>query len=346
MSRAAWRRALPVAACAFFAASGLAHAAPAHVSLRWSAPDECPDDSQLVHQIEALLGQSLLETREQALSVRVSAQGDAEHGYAAKLSFTSPEGSEERVLEHPSCEKLVEALSLVIALAIDPERVRSTQSARESNAVTVPGPSPAKIEQSPPLQPSPSVAPRSPQIAHEGPRSEAIPVLPGLRLAVHGLAGAGPLPDFGGGVEAALGWQSPRFRAELLGRYWVPRDRAIAGTSADLRLELVTLGARACWSLPTQAWRVSACAGNDWGNLRGTGQGLENSRSRDALYAQLSGGVQVAYTRSRLVPEGGFEVSGALLRPPFGFLQDGQQEPLFRPAAWGFGVFLGVAFEL
>ncbi|HEY1536837.1 MAG TPA: hypothetical protein VGF76_22600, partial [Polyangiaceae bacterium] len=118
----------------FVAGVAAAEATPARVSLHWTAPDECPDDAQLVHQIEALLGQSLLEAGEQTLTVRATAQGDAGRGYAAKVSFTGAQGTEERYLEHPSCENLVQALALVIALAIDPERVRATQRARDAQA--------------------------------------------------------------------------------------------------------------------------------------------------------------------------------------------------------------------
>src|SRR5882757_1389028 len=110
---------------------GMASAAggAGHVSLRWAAPDECPDDVQLVHDVEALLGQSLLDAGEQALVVRAVVRSEA-GGYSAALHFSSAQGEEERQLEHPSCDKLVQAVALVIALAIDPERVRATQSAR------------------------------------------------------------------------------------------------------------------------------------------------------------------------------------------------------------------------
>jgi hypothetical protein len=111
-------------------------------------------------------------------------------------------------------------------------------------------------------------------------------------------------------------------------------------------LALSTLGARACWLLPADAWRFSVCGGTDLGNLHATGFELANSRPQDARYAQVSGGFQVALTRSRLVPEAGVEVSGALLRPRFGVSTDGEAHEVFKPAAWNFSVFLGFAFEL
>jgi hypothetical protein len=335
-----------------FAVAGpaLAQGSPGQVTLRWSAPDECPDDVRFLHQIETLLGQSLLETKGPSLTVRVSAQGNPERGYAGKISFASPQGDEERFLSHPRCEKLVEAMALIIALAIDPERVQTAQNAREAAGVLV-APSvetaPSWVAQDKNGQPLLAAPTRLPETDRERASPRTTRPLRGLRVALHGVAGAGPLPGFGGGLGAALGWQAEHFRLELLGRYWAPRDEAIsAAPEVTLEIGLATLGARACWLLPASAWRFSVCGGGDLGSQRGRGVGVDNSRPRDSAYSQLSGGFQVAYARSRLVPEGGLEVSGAVLRPRFGVRRDGLDDEVFRPAAWGFSAFFGFAFEL
>ena len=309
--------------------------------MRWAAPDECPDDAQLVHQVESLLGESLLDAGEQVLTIRASVQGNPDKGYAAKLSFTGAQGTEERYLEHPSCENLVQASALIIALAIDPERVRATQQARDAQAAV------AVVSEQPALAPPECVAPPAPA----GERSTVPPAnaargspLRGLRVALHGAVGAGPLPQLGAGVEATLGWHRQGFRAELGGRYWLPQQQAVPDfISASLQLRLNTLGARACWQPLAGAWQLAACAAGDLGDMsaRGSANGLKDPRTPHALYADLAGGVQLAYTRSRLSPEGGFEVSGALARPPFGVSEDGRGEEVFRPEAWGFSAFFG-----
>jgi len=282
-----------------------AQAAPAKVSLRWVAPDECPDDAQLVHQVESLLGESLLDAGEQALSVRASAQGNPDKGYAAKVSFTGAQGTEERYLEHPSCENLVQALALVIALAIDPERVRATQQTRDAPVVAEP--------------PAPSAPPEpaTPAAVRRGEPSLALPpnvdrgsALRGARFALHGAAGAGPLPQLGAGLEATLGWHRQSFRAQLVGRYWVPREKAVNNAAVSLDLALNTLGARACWQTLSGAWQAAACAGGDLGDMSasGSGLGLQSPRTPHALYGDLAGGLELAYTGSRLMPEGGVGV--------------------------------------
>ena len=326
-----------------------AQAAADRVSMRWSAPDECPDDVQIVHEVEGLLGQSLSLLPDQAFTVRANVQGNAAQGYTAQLSFTSAQGTEQRELEHSDCQKLLQGVALVVALAIDPERVRTTQATRaadhEAPATLSPALPIASAASAPPPAFPARVTDTDRGMCPASPARAEQPL--GIRLALHGVAGAGPLPGFGGGVEAAIGWQQRRFAAEVLGRYWVSRDTAVGfAPDAKLELSLVTLGARGCGRVPAGSWLLSACAGGDLGDLRATGLGVENSRTPHELFADVAGDARVAYVRSRLAPEGGFEVSGALTRPRFGVSENGQSTETFRPAAWGFSVFLGLAFEL
>jgi hypothetical protein len=315
---------------------------PARVSLHWSAPDECPDDAQLVHEIEALLGETLsaMDTPS-SLTVRANAQGNRDDGYAAKISFTSPQGSEDRFLEHPSCARLVNAIALVIALTIDPDRVHATEIARDAEKSPSPSPSPATVP--PPIAVEQSVRTR---------RREAPVVAPvrqplrGLRLALQGLVGAGSLPSTGVGFQGAFGWHRERFRAEVLGRYWVPRRAPVSGVPAELELGLATLGARGCLLPLRGPWQLAACGGADLGDLRGDGIGVINEHTRHARYSDVAADVQVGYVRSGLALEAGLEFSGGLERPAFGISEDGRGTSVFRPRAWSLNVFFGVAFEL
>jgi len=314
----------------------------ARVSLSWSAPLECPDEAELARRIEALIGRSLHDAGEQSLAVAASAQGNARDGYAAKVSFTSLQGTEARYLEHPQCDHLVQALALVIALAIDPEHTRAMQPEQ-----TVAEASTAVQTAQNPVE---NAAPVASDATHETPapvRAGQSASLHGARVAVRGLLGAGALPNLGFGVGAALGYRLRRFRADVVGRYWGPRDQTVSSTpSASIELRLATLGARGCWLPPLGAWQLAACAGADLGSMSGIGQGVENPRQRDALYADVVGGVQLARTQWRLSPEFGLEISGALARPRFGLVEDGRPLEEFRPAAWGLCVFAGLAFEL
>ena len=327
---------------------GAAQTTPGRVSLRWSAPDECPDDIHVVHEVEGLLGQSLLESSEQSLGVRVVVQGSSALGYSAKISFSGPRGNDERALEHPDCEKLAQASALIVALAIDPERVRATQRARY-----IPGEAPVASPPAATAEARAAVMP-SPVAVRPAPGCDVAPASPELReparnirFAVHGVAGAGPLPNFGAGLEAAIGWHHRNLEADLLGRYWVPRSSELnVLPSASLDVALSTLGVRGCFQPLAGVWSFSACLGGDVGDLRASGRGVENPRTAQTLYAAAAGAVRVSYARYRLEPEGGFELSGALARPRFGVTENGQSTETFRPGAWGFNVFGGFAFEL
>jgi hypothetical protein len=292
----------------------------------------------------------LLDANGQALMVRATAQGNPEKGYAAKVSFSGPQGTDERYLEHPSCENLVQALALVVALAIDPERVHALQRTREpgSEAPAPPEP-PASAPSALPERSAPRATPKPERTPVATPDTSSRSVLRGLRWALHGLAGAGSLPRLGAGLEATVGWHRQTFRAELVGRYWVPRQESLQDIpSLSIELGLDTVGARACWLPLSGPFQLAACAGGDLGAMsaRGSASGLENPRVPHALYADLAAGLQLAYTRARLAPEGGFEVSGAATRPAFGIGENGQWREVFRPESWGFLVFLGLAFEL
>ncbi len=326
----------------------VAQTTPGRVSVRWSAPDECPDDVQLVHQIEKLLAEPLPDRAGDAspLEVRVNVQGSPSAGYAAKLSFESSQGKDQRDLEHPSCEKLVSAVALVVALAIDPERVHANQAAEhaeplpetpvEANAplvLTTPAPAPAAAPQIEPI--SRPNAPRPPS------------ALRGARAAVHGFVGDGALPSFGAGLEGELGFHRGAFRADLVARFWLAQNKTIAGAVGPaLDLDLATLGVRGCFLPLDGTWRLAACVGVDAGSEWASGVGFDLNQSTHARYSDAAARIEVGYVQSQLTAEGGLELTGALDRPRFGYDQGETREQTFRPSGWGFVAFFGLGFEL
>jgi len=329
--------------CVWFAVGpSFAQSGSDPVSLSWTAPAECPDRAQLESEVAALLGQGLPSSGEQALAIVVSVQGDPRQGYAAKGSFASPRGNEVRYLEHADCGQLVHAFALVIALTIDPERVRVTQGAHEPSTEALPPAAPEPT--APPLgvaQPTPGRVPER----NREPTAAQHP-LHGARAALHVLGGTGPLPGFGAGLQGTVGFHRGHARVEVVGRYWFPRDAPVdEPPTLKLELGLSTIGARACWQPLSGVWQLAACAGGDLGELRGSGSGVENEHTERAGYSQLTAGIQAAYTRGWLAPEFGFELSAALARPTFGVLLNGREHPVFQPENYGFSAFLGVALE-
>lgn len=330
-----------VAAC-LATETGRAADALERVSLRWNAPDTCPDDAQLVRAVEGFLGQPLVESREQQLSVSVTVQVGPD-GFAAKLSFKSPAGTQERFLEHPECAKLTEGVALLAALAIDPERVK----ARQASAAATTG--------EPPPEPAPvSPEPKSPP---EPPKVPAAPVCPAPvktpsktsqgTLGVAGFLGIGTLPGATPGVATEAGWRVRRFRAALLGRYWLSSSADVTGTTPRrIELSLATVGLRACVLPVVHAWSWLACAGADLGDMAGSGQGVDNARTQHALFGAAEASLSVAYTRYELAPFIGLGASLSLARPRFGVIRNGGSDEAFKPSQLGGLVNLGLVYGL
>jgi hypothetical protein len=323
-----------------------AQSAGERVSLRWSAPDECPDDAHLIASVERLLGQPLGESREQRLSIAISVQGKP-GGYSAKLSFVWPSGNEQRFLEHPECAALTEAAALLAALAIDPERVRARQDATSgempaapSPVAPEPAPSPAQSEP-PPTAPPPAPCPPA--------RPAPPPPKQGLRgsLSALGFLGLGPLPGAVPGVAAEVGLGRGPLRAALVGRYWAPAtsDPAPGGT-ATVELSLITAGLRGCILPLASDWILLGCVGADWGDMSGSGQGVDNAHTRHDTFAAIEASFSLAYARAETQPLFGLGLVLPVLRPPFGVQQADEEQQVFQPNQVGVVAFLGLAHGL
>ena len=326
------------------AASSAARAAePAkHLSVRWNSPDACPDDAQLIGAVEDFLGQPLSEAREQSLSISVSVQG-TEGAFSAKLLFTSPQGNQERFLEHPDCSKLTEAVALLAALAIDPERVRARQAAVEQ------GLPPAEKQQAPAPNSDEKPAPATPADCPKvGPAPAPLVSKPRyITMSVAGFVSVGALPRVGPGLSAELGARFERFRAVLVGRYWAGSSADVSGTAPlSIALSLATAGLRGC-GLPVRGeWSVLGCLGADLGSMSGSGQGVDDAHTKHALFGSLEASVFAAYSRIEPAPFAGLGLAWVVARPPFGISRGGVEDEAFRPSRLGFMGYLGLSYGL
>jgi hypothetical protein len=331
-----------VAACLTTSAAGAVDTSE-RVSLRWNAPDACPDDSELVHAVEEFLGQPLSASREQQLSVSINVLGSAS-SFSAKLTFTSPQGTQERFLEHAECDKLTQGVALLAALAIDPERVKARQAAGEAaNAEPEPAPAPAVAEAppAPTAPPAPAVVcPESVQVPPPEPTSQGT-------LGVAVLVGVGTLPGATPGVAAEVGWRLRQFRAALVGRHWSTSSADVASTAPrSIELSLATVGLRGCVLPAVGAWSWLACAGADLGSMAGSGQGVDNARTQRALFSSAEASLAFAYTRADLAPFVGLGASLSLTRPRFGVARNGTPDETFQPS-WLSGLaFVGLMYGL
>jgi len=290
---------------------------------------------------------------EQALAIDVRVQGDMASGYSAKLWVKGAQGQQERFLDHPDCDKLTEAAALLVAIAIDPERVKSRQQG-EPEAEPRPGEAvvPAQAEAGAPHTAGlalpavePSAVPNRVTDSRPAPSSRAGSAR--MSLVLVGLTSSGLLPSAAPGVGSELAVRLGPFEAALGGRYWISRSAAVPDAQgAAVDLSLVTAGLRLCGVPAFGDWALPLCARADLGNMQGAGQDVNNARTRDALFAAVGGSIALSYTRHRLVPLAGLDLTWAASRPRFGVLRAGQEVQAFRPDAWGLGGFVGLAYRL
>jgi hypothetical protein len=306
------------------------------VTLRYSAPEACPDDAQLIATVEGFLGQQLRETREQELSASVNVVGGG-NGFAAKLTFTSPRGTDERFVEDAECGKLTEAVAMLVAIAIDPERVHANQAAAEAPA--------------PAAEPAPPAAERRPEPAPPAPATPCPPPpplpKPPERYAFAGIsafAGTGILPGISPGISADLGARFGSFRAAVVGSYWLGATAERASDAPiSIDLSLSTAGVRLCGERPTGSWLLLGCAQGDLGQMSGSGQNVDDARTQQALFGSLQALAFAQYSEWQPAPQLGFGLSWNLARPPFGISRQNVPTETFRPSQLAFLAYLGVA---
>lgn len=313
--------------------NALAADATPHVRLRYSAPDSCPDDAQIVTGVEHFLGQPLREAREQELGINVVIQGDP-RGYAAKLSFRSARGVEDRFAEDTDCDKLAEAAALLVALAIDPDRVHAQQAA------AVAAPAPPKAAPVPPAPVPPAPAPAS------APCPAAVPPPP-PRHAVAGLAalvGVGVMPHVAPALGVDFGARLRRAQLELVGSYWPASTIDVPGaSSAAIDISLATAGLRACGVLPVSAWSLLGCAQGQLGDMSGSGELVDAAHTRHALFADVQALLVANYAATEPAPWVGLALAWQVKRPAFGLSQQRASDAPFRPSAVALLGYVGVS---
>jgi hypothetical protein len=333
------------------AVTARAETQPPRVELRWNAPRECPDALGMVRAVEDFLGQPLAEAGAQRVEIDARVHGDREHGFAGKVSFVTAQGQSERDLEHQDCQKLTEGLALLAALAIDPERVRARQEAKDAGGPVAPVTEPAPPQATEPVAVAPSTPP--PAAPAEPPRTlpspDRVPSRREVRpsVALFGLAGDGLLPSVSPGLGLELGLNLDFFEAAIIARSWAPRSAPVPGVDrASVEVSLLTAGLRLCGTPSYQAWSLLACARGDLGRMSAIGEQVDKARSQSDGFAALGAGLGLAYTRGRLSPRAGADLLWTASRARFGIRHNGDDVEVFQPRAWHLTGFVGLAYLL
>ena len=88
------------------------------LTLRWQAPDACPDENVVLARIRAHLPEQHRSARHWSVQARVTSEGAR---YRLELELRSGKSHAHRTIANESCAALADAAALLVALALDPE---------------------------------------------------------------------------------------------------------------------------------------------------------------------------------------------------------------------------------
>lgn len=316
-------------------AVGVASAAPPEpLTLDWSGPPECPDRATIHREVLRLAQLTAVSPHHVAATARVQRQGAKYH---LSLNAELDGVSGEREFDGQSCDSVVDAAVLTLALMLNPDAPIERAA---TPAVSEPA-RPARVEPVPlhEAPPPPVTAGRDSTASDSPPWSTHVigGVMGGLRTGV--------LPDLG--VELGLGAGVLTGPLSLmLAASAMPPQSAPAPESHDVGAELwlLSLGALAGWHTRFEPFGFGMSAGVDWTRASGRGDGVSEPEQAYIhwLSAQLGGTAMVAVTEHWHLGAGVFGLA-PLARPAFTLEDLGT---VYRPEPFGIRAYFSVVLTL
>ncbi len=302
-------------------------AAPVPPELSWSAPAECPSRDDVAAALARLAAAGSKVDAAKVEIVPLSGRWQA---------TLSTRGAQRR-LQGESCAAVVQALTVVLALAAEQAEQETSSPAAAPTAAVQPAPAAALAPASSPITDLPE-PPTAPEPASALPAPEA----PGWRLRMGMLAEMGLLPGPALGPQAALGLSQGAWRLELGATLLLPRHAELGrspGPSSEIDWLGGQLGLCRSWGR-----HLGTCLGAELGQLSGTGAGVDEPAAARGWWLAASAGARLQgllARRAALSLQLGLELAAALARPEFGFDELGV---LHRPAPVSGRLFLGVGW--
>lgn len=234
-----------------FAALCVAMVSRAHasgpVTLRWSAPKDCPTESEVLEEVNRLLGART--TRDEGtfhVVADVTRKDDAR--YVVRLEIPAADGPRLREVSAVSCAALGQATALILAMMVDPEAALTAAPAPVRPPEPTPGqtepkakdpgqtllkqqptetmvPAPAAFDRA--SRPVPSKVPIISSLVTKSPEYRRPP----LSFALHLLGDIGSLPGPALGIGGAFGIFPGRLRFELGAAYFLEKSGALSTLS-------------------------------------------------------------------------------------------------------------------
>jgi hypothetical protein len=127
-----------VLACCFSTAATAQPLERGALRLEWIAPAGCPDGTEIVERIEALLAARVADLAPEPIVARGTVRKFDEQRYELELETREGEQRFRRSMQAPSCAELSDAGALVLALAIDPKLAERRAQAAAASAPETP----------------------------------------------------------------------------------------------------------------------------------------------------------------------------------------------------------------
>lgn len=249
-------------------------------------PRECADAAEISFRVERAIGMPLAKAAPLAFEVAIERTAA---GHVARIGVdgAAPDATRlTRELSAADCGKLVDAVSVAIALALGAADASPDVGAEPAHADA--GARPAPLAAMVPAHAATDGA--AVDGGDDGSLATPSPVLaPSISLWLLGDAGSLPGASLGAALGAELGWRKIELRA--LGTVLFERETQLETPSSPApgaKLQLVTGGMLAC-AAPFGSLRAPfapfACFGAELGRLSGVGTGVASPRRGSALWA-------------------------------------------------------------
>jgi hypothetical protein len=271
------------------------------------APGECGSAESIQAAVEKLVQRPPSEPLRAELSITRNPGA-----YEAELRTAS---AASRRVTGESCEAVIEAVTVILALAIDPSA--------DPNAI--------RREK------------RSPEVS-QGPKPQA-PALLHIAAGARATFDSATLSRIIPGASLRAGVAGSVWSAQATATYWLPQTAVISTDSAvGGHFAWWTLGISGCLAPVLGAPRFRLCLEPELGQLQGTGRGTATDRTVSALWfaIALSPNLSLALSR-QVVLQGGLGAAVTVLgRHSFVLQRSGEEREVLRPARISLRAALGL----
>jgi len=316
------------------------------VWVRGAGAEECADAASVAERVAARLGRNVF-----AESAPKSIEGFVEQAgghWSAHIATRGPKGellgARELSSDAPDCKPLENAVTLVVALAIDPDAALRGLPGASPVPPEAPGPasSPASPAPPPPLAPPPLACP----VARPCPAPETSPPAPKATLATVTLRGTlsiGLLPATSSGAAVAADVSLVGPLSLAIGALFLPEVRT-PSNSFGFGLSAGWLGVCA---RPWQTkWAIaSVCATFEAGAIHAVVYDLEPVKPGDQLW--LGAALTPKFSLRLLGPlavEAGVDFIAPITRQAFTL--GGQADTIFQQSAYAATGFVGLGLRI